>query len=546
MAGVLTGEEVQDVVEIVNRHVERADLEQLLYTALDKQLDDYVEADVWRTQVFQLVRKANNQGFVVELLKALAESELLPPDKRARLAALAASVAARPAPEARRAEPEAEAEPGPAAGFATRAAQWLSVRSNRILVAALLAYAVVLTTIASIPVSASLMVKSSAEQRQQAVANGRVSASDTRPQYSPPRPGFSIHYGDYYYAVNGSGDARLTLSPFQYLGAIVAGRISLNVQYPGGGNTPAVQGFSGFSIAQIQLEKSSDDPGPSDTMGLLWDEGGHGLAAASSAWSLVGPAQAAPATGGRLFVQSVAVDKSAGSAQVDATLSAGGASIPLTALGIDLSSATQAQLPVVPGAIAVQNFQSFFALPQPSLAGGATITLRTSGSLFSAGYAESFNLPDAMALGKPVELTGSAGGKMVVQLAYPIDVVFFERQNTPAMTDKLTPLVAAAGFATRLNTKSATVPGSYNVVYAGADVPIPALQKVLKVFLDNGVDIRSVQPRLQLRNGLQNQIQIGSSSQAACLPPLTAEQRARLLGSEADFDGVASRPGNTC
>jgi len=32
MAGVLTGEEVQDVVEIVNRHVERADLEQLLYT----------------------------------------------------------------------------------------------------------------------------------------------------------------------------------------------------------------------------------------------------------------------------------------------------------------------------------------------------------------------------------------------------------------------------------------------------------------------------------------------------------------------------------
>src|SRR5262245_30339397 len=97
MAGELTGEEVQDVVDILNRHVEREDLEQLLYTSLDKRLDDYVGTDTgWGGQLFQLIRKANNQGFITDLLKALADFDKLPADKRARFAALAAAVAARP------------------------------------------------------------------------------------------------------------------------------------------------------------------------------------------------------------------------------------------------------------------------------------------------------------------------------------------------------------------------------------------------------------------------------------------------------------------
>jgi len=138
-----------------------------------------------------------------------------------------------------------------------------------------------------------------------------------------------------------------------------------------------------------------------------------------------------------------------------------------------------------------------------------------------------------------------------VQLAYPIDVVFFERLRTPGTTKKLVPLVGAAGFATRLNTRGIESGGPYNVVYAGEDVPPEALQRLLKAVLDGGVKLKYVQAGIKLSSGIQNQIQVGSNDAVACLDDLSPAQIKEMLGPPADllsFVGKLPKPkaGDDC
>jgi hypothetical protein len=165
---------------------------------------------------------------------------------------------------------------------------------------------------------------------------------------------------------------------------------------------------------------------------------------------------------------------------------------------------------------------------------GGQIKLVAPAKLFaSPAVSETYSLPE-LALGAPVAVRGSVGGRLVVQLAYPVDVIFFERRDTPPVTEKLTSRVAEKGYVPRLNLNSARIPGEYNVIYAGDQVPLSALREVVGIVSSNGVRLRSIQPQRRLGNGIQNQIQVGSSATVACLDPIDQPTLHALTQAQSD------------
>lgn len=570
----LTGKETAKVVDIIDDHFNRGEFEALLFTELEVKLDDYVTGGTWRDQIFELLDAAVRKSFVIQLLDVLAQQGGVAADSQQWLKDLAATVAARPeiAGPKENKPPltllgNGTSPPGPAGDGKTDAAAkdrtgaiagglgWLGRNSHRILLLGILAYALLITINTSVTVPIGVVRQVDQQTQERNVAIQRVPGADSaKPQYGPPPPGYSIYFDSYPYGLNPSGEAKIGVSPLRYLKLVlIDGEIQVDVLYPNNsGMRPFPVRYSGSGRGQIALDKVND-PAPSDEMGFLWDwqQGGNRIAEAPSAgpaesWAFVASAYAATPLSGRLYLQSVIPGKGADLSAVDATLRLVSGDVPLSGLSTDLSSSQPSQLPIVPNAVTVQNYQLFFALPQPNIRRPGTIELQSSGGFLKGGYSESFPLPPELPLGKPVELSGDAGGKLVVQLAYPIDVVFFERQGTSATTDLLAPKIGEAGLAVRRNARLATSPGDYNVVYAGKDVPTAALQAVVRVLIDNGVDLRSIQPGLQLKNGLQNQIQIGSNKQLACLPALTPPQRAQLLGTEAQFGAVANGLPTAC
>ena len=407
---------------------------------------------------------------------------------------------------------------------------WFDAQDKRrlaakIVVVVLACYAVFLTLLSSIPLSMTLDIE-------------RVG------NFDPPRTGHSILYDDYYYGVNRSGDVRISVHPVSYIAARTAGKLTVRVAYPSGGRSPAHHlafvGVTGLELILLPADASAPGSASVEEDPL----GGRSSLAEyrQPRWSVVTPANAANEAGGRLYVQRISLANQTAGEFVDARLTIGKSSQPLLGLGPDLIAAPETRLNVRAVGAAAGRFQFFFELARPALPSGATIQFQGSRGFFSAGYGETFALPSDVPLGKEVEVKGSQGSTIVVQLAHAIEVVFFERLKTASITEQLVPQIVAAGFAPRLNNTAARIPGEFNVIYAGTQVPNDALRKVLKIAFDNGIPLRLVQTQLQLRNGLQNQIQFGSNSRVACLPVISPQQISMLTGrSEAEFKQALDR-----
>lgn len=372
------------------------------------------------------------------------------------------------------------------------------------------------------------------------IREGRnVAVDGSQPTYKRVSHGYSVKYNGLAYGTNPSGETRLIVAPLLY-----AGTWLLNSALPGsvlceGGESSEVP--LKVRSPRIDLRRTFCTPGPaSGTAG-----GGMGAredatvqTTAAGSWNLIGELHAAPAKGGRLYIQSVSVPAKVSAETVTAKLTIEKRTVPLSEIGANLTVLpSEGQLQVRANASIVQNYQFFFELPQPHMTGKAVIKLE-SPNWFGGGYSDSFTVPENLKLGQPTVLESDtkSGAKLVVQLSNPIDVVFFERLRTPPATRKLVPLVGSAGFATRLNTRGTDSGGSYNVVYSGEDVPTETLQSLLKVITDGGVKLKYVQAGIKLSSRVQNQIQVGSNDAVACLDDLSPDQIAKLTGSVADFD----------
>jgi hypothetical protein len=253
--------------------------------------------------------------------------------------------------------------------------------------------------------------------------------------------------------------------------------------------------------------------------------------------SLVDRALADTVSGLRLYIQSVSVSNKFDAGEVNGVLTAGTLSRPLLVLADDLGTAAQGPLLVKSNVTLLQNYRAFFNVPQsPS---GGTIKLQGPPAFLSAAAVETYALP-ALEVGALVPVPGNAGGKLVVQLMRPIDVILFERRNTAAATERLLPSLAEKGYVPRRNLNAATSPGEYNVIYSGDEVPNSALREVVTIAAANGLHLRSIQPQRHLTNGIQNQIQIGSSVTAACLPIIGEPTLASLTrAGDPEFGSIA-------
>ena len=360
--------------------------------------------------------------------------------------------------------------------------------------------------------------------------------------HSPPSD-YMVKYGDNYYGLDQSGTARIDIPVIHYLAALAARRLDVTIFQGRNDGSPSVDetvAFGWFGLQPIAFK-------PKDALGALERSdyssqlafGGAPPLRVSTAWAPFESASAqdnANSAGGRLYIQGLTIPANASNGPVSATLTWGTNSVSAVSLTPDLRSQTAGALAVQPGAPLVLDYQTFFSLPKPAIPKDAQIELAGGGGLFSKAYNEAFELPPAIQLGQPTQISGKEGGTLVIELASRVDVVFFERGDTRAMTELMLPLIAPAGYAPRVNTSAAILPGEYNVIYAGADVPTSAVRDVVKLAAQAGLSLRSIQPQLQLKNGIQNQIQVGSSDKVACLPVISAQSLSQLTqASDAAF-----------
>ena len=353
---------------------------------------------------------------------------------------------------------------------------------------------------------------------------------------SVPDSGYQVAYDYRYYGLNSQGQVRIDLTLPNYFWAALSRKLQITVRPPGALEYQLPVSFNGLDLETIIFGKAEN--AALGVINVPWQFGTSPTRSSLIDLLAIDRAKADTVSGLRLYVQSVAASNKFDAAAVTATLTVGNDTKPLLAFSNGYGSAAQSPLLVKGGISLVQNYESFFALAKsPS---GGRITLQAPSTLFTNGVTEIFYLPD-LSIGVPVSLTGNAGGKLVVQLAYPVDVVFFERRDTLSVTEKLFPRIALSGYVPRINPSTTRLAGEYNAIYSGDEVPNSALKAVIKIISSNGIHLRSIQPQRHLANGIQNHIQIGSNDKAACLPVISDEKLQALnKANDNDFRMIAN------
>jgi hypothetical protein len=361
--------------------------------------------------------------------------------------------------------------------------------------------------------------------------------------YTPPKPGYAIIYNDFRYALNVDGKTRIDLPIWEYAWIVATRHFRVDLAPDQTTHFPQAVELSGIATGVVSFDPPADQ--------------GMGPAAAAEPQgnrksSMIGldfvdAARADVTLGGRLYLQAVTLSGSAPSVTAEATLTAGTVVHPLITLSADLTNQSEMPIMLKSGASIVQDYRTFFALPQPALAEDARITLRTSG-YFQSAFNDTFVIKEKLNLGKPATIKGGGSNTIVVQLAYPFDVVFFERKNTGPITDTFSAAIARMGYAVRVNASAASSAGDYNVMYSGESVPRSVVQDLLRA-MPEGIDLHSIQFKVKLRNGLENQIQIGSNQALQCLPPIPRATLASLAQAPSDetFEqilGTMPKPGS--
>jgi len=384
-------------------------------------------------------------------------------------------------------------------------------------------YIVVVTLQGSMVLPIEVRVALTKEERAARAARSGINLPKDRPAYDKPKPGYQIYHGGYFYGLNGAGHARIDLQVTTYTWIRTFGNFEVIISTPE--NLEFSQKVSVTKgVGSIFFDRESAQASLTTPLNVQ--------VARASAISFVDQAVAA-VSGHRLYLQAVTVPARIGAENISATLSLNGQSHSLQVLTNELAPSRETTLLVKGGASTVQDYRAFFAVPEGSKLSGASVRVQGPSGLFTGRYSEVFRISDDLKIGEPTALTGDSGGTLVLQLTYPVDVVFFERRETDSTTESLIRSLASLGLATRTNDAFATVPGSYNVMYAGADVPIPVLRSVIPAIAAE-VPLRRIQTGIKLSNGKQNQIQIGSNATVSCLPVIEPEKIKRIVAQKTD------------
>jgi hypothetical protein len=380
----------------------------------------------------------------------------------------------------------------------------------------LFVYLVVFTFHASMVVTAKVQVALTKEQIEEKRRRG-IYVEDTA--YQAPELGYHINYNGHSYALNSAGEARIDLSIPMYTWVNARRKFLVAIRTPDSAEYSRPLTMDGLTLGSIQFRGvRSAGPRTSWTEPPTRYEGGHSL---SQSFSYVSTAEARPvrSTERRLYIQSITAGPAA-AANVRATLVVGTRKYPLRSAADDSPAAKSDDsiaILIKGGSSTVQDYSLFFSVEARHLSLGGYIDLEERGFL-GGSYSERFPLPTNLSLGPPQTVKGVHGGIMAVQVTYPIDVVFFERRDTPDVTESLVSRLTEMGYVARVNRNAANIKGTYNVVYSGVDVPTFALRRVLDVLSKNEIAIRHIQPKTRLSSGRQYQIQVGSNAKFGCLP----------------------------
>jgi hypothetical protein len=165
---------------------------------------------------------------------------------------------------------------------------------------------------------------------------------------------------------------------------------------------------------------------------------------------------------------------------------------------------------------------------------------------------ENFNINMDGKYGEKFNVIGNLGSRVEMMILKPYDVVIWESRDILSALGDMESVLTAKGY------RVVTVPLSReaikqtgretskqtNAVFGGNKVPFEALQDVIPVLKEHGVEVKAIRYGINLRSGNQYQIQVGNSAELNDKPPLPENDLRELIQvrSEEDFKSVLKRP----
>lgn len=348
----------------------------------------------------------------------------------------------------------------------------------------------------------------------------------------PAPPGYAVLFDEREYGTNSHGWLRLDLDTAEYAAVLATGRLGIKVLAPDVGMVDYDISFDRMSLKLQPIILAPPAPVGSE---LGPERERRSAAVPASIW---GPSAAfadeITSTPDRLFIRSITLGKQAHDVQdLSMEFEAAGRVSSLKGFLTDQNRSV-GSLPLFGGS-SVYDYVWFLEVPTGTRSG--KVIVKSRGGWLRTDYEEEFSFAVGD-YGVPVAVKGTRESTLVLQRMLPYDVVLFERLGTADLSAKVGPELNKLGFVVRVNSGSSKVPGEYNVLYAGSEVPFQAVQKAVQRINDLGVRLRYLQYNLKLKSPTQNQIQVGSNIKFRCLEPLSNTAIQRLSGAKSENDFI--------
>ncbi len=335
-----------------------------------------------------------------------------------------------------------------------------------------------------------------------------------------------IRIGDRFFATNSKGLFYLVLGPIEYYEMVFKGSIRLDINHN-------EEIFPSVNAHYRRVARELDDvsvPTSGAETRLSRENSSHPspLTIASIAWAR----QLSP--GDRLFVIRVDLTTRSRVKEAQAQLVWGKSSMSLRF--VHQMGEGRTTLPLISGRALRLAYDYYFDLGTGEPSGNAQIYL--SGGAFSF-YRESFKLELARPYGEPFEARSEAGNTLRVVRMTPFDVVIWDKADIAAAKNRIKSEFTAAGFRVVEKTYSPLGYGAQtNALFGGSAVTFSALQKVLRVVYEHGMQLKTIQYKLALRSGNKFEIQLGGSRYYDDAPVIETERLHQLMNAttEAEFE----------
>jgi hypothetical protein len=343
-----------------------------------------------------------------------------------------------------------------------------------------------------------------------------------------PAKSYEVLHGEMLFGTNSKGFYHVVLNPFDYARLLIDGKLALSILKEDITLDERV-------VRLRRLDSTFEDvvlPSPVEGRegAFLTPRAPAGLNSPLAAWAAPPPERKS-----RLAIYMIELARGHPDVQeVAVELQLGGQTQALLATRTGRNSGP---VLVISGEPVLFGSDYYFPFPEDGSAPQVSVRISARTGVFSS-YAESFSVPARIAPGLMVTLAGQRGSRMQVLLAFPYDVTVFDKGDIAGRKESLAEALLRNGLVLRETTAPLGYRSETNAVFGGKAVPFTAIQSALRAVAEQGIGIKTVQYRLDLKSGDPNQIQIGGSRACDSRQPIPPNTLLAILNARTEQDFV--------